>query len=88
MSKLVTRLTHDYGVEHPVALAGMAFVGTATDLAVAVCQAGGIGAIAVGPLPAEATPIGLPGLKGLQYSEAGAEELPGDLAPSVAYDLT
>lgn len=31
----------------------MAFVGTSPDLAIAVCKAGGVGSIAVGPLPAE-----------------------------------
>ncbi|HEX2191132.1 MAG TPA: nitronate monooxygenase [Longimicrobiaceae bacterium] len=52
--RLHTRLTAAYGVEHPVAAAGMAFVGTAPDLAVAVCRAGAIGSLAIGPLPAEA----------------------------------
>jgi NAD(P)H-dependent flavin oxidoreductase YrpB (nitropropane dioxygenase family) len=32
----------------------MTFVGTAPDLAIAICQAGGIGSIAMGPLPAPA----------------------------------
>jgi enoyl-[acyl-carrier protein] reductase II len=54
MSTLSTRLTREYGVEHPIALAGMAFVGTAPDLAIAICKAGGIGSLAVGPLPAPA----------------------------------
>jgi NAD(P)H-dependent flavin oxidoreductase YrpB (nitropropane dioxygenase family) len=54
MGMLVTRLTREYGVEHPVALAGLAFVGTTPDLAAAICKAGGIGSIAVGPLPAPA----------------------------------
>jgi NAD(P)H-dependent flavin oxidoreductase YrpB (nitropropane dioxygenase family) len=49
-----TRLTCDYGVRHPIALAPMAFVGTPPSLAVAVCRAGGIGAVAAGPLPADA----------------------------------
>ena len=49
-----TRFTRDYKVRHPVALAPMAFVGTAPDLAIAVCKAGGLGSLAVGPLPAEA----------------------------------
>jgi NAD(P)H-dependent flavin oxidoreductase YrpB (nitropropane dioxygenase family) len=48
-----TRLTHTYGVRHPIALAPMAFIGTPR-LAVAVCRAGGIGAVGVGLLPAEA----------------------------------
>jgi NAD(P)H-dependent flavin oxidoreductase YrpB (nitropropane dioxygenase family) len=32
----------------------MAFVGTTAELAIAVCRAGGLGALAVGPPPAEA----------------------------------
>jgi len=48
MSKIETRLTQDYGIEYPIALAGMAFVGTAPDLAIAVCQAGAIGSLAAG----------------------------------------
>src|SRR5262249_27245340 len=34
-------------------LAPMAFIGTAPSLALAVCQAGGVGSLAAGPLPAE-----------------------------------
>jgi enoyl-[acyl-carrier protein] reductase II len=49
-----TRFTREYGVEHPIALAPMAFVGTPPDLAIAVCKAGGMGSLAVGPMPAEA----------------------------------
>lgn len=52
--KLDTRLTREYGVQHPIALAGMAFVGATPDLAIAVCQAGGLGAVAVGSMPAGA----------------------------------
>lgn len=47
------RFTRDYGVRHPVALAPMAFVGTAPDLAIAVSRAGGLGSLAVGPLPVQ-----------------------------------
>ncbi|GAB3171215.1 NAD(P)H-dependent flavin oxidoreductase [Telluribacter humicola] len=56
MSKttITTRLTETYNVIYPFASAGMAFAGTSPDLAIAVCKAGGIGAIAMGPLPAEA----------------------------------
>lgn len=50
--RIRTRFTSAYGVEHPIAQAGMAFVGTAPSLAVAVCKAGGLGSIAAGPLPA------------------------------------
>src|SRR5688572_12004342 len=53
-TRIETRFTHDYGVEHPVALAPMAFVGTPPNLAIAVCKAGGLGSLAVGPLPPEA----------------------------------
>ncbi|HXV68153.1 MAG TPA: nitronate monooxygenase [Nitrospira sp.] len=52
--RIETRFTRDYGVRHPIALAPMAFVGTAPDLAIAVCKAGGLGSLAVGPLPADA----------------------------------
>ncbi|HEV7350382.1 nitronate monooxygenase [Telluribacter sp.] len=51
---ITTRLTETYNVFYPFASAGMAFAGTTPDLAIAVCKAGGIGAIAMGPLPAEA----------------------------------
>ena len=51
--RIDTRFTRDYGVRHPIALAPMAFVGTAPALAIAVCKAGGLGSLAVGPLPAE-----------------------------------
>jgi len=46
-----TRFTDTYGVSHPIAQAGMAFVGMTPDLAVAVCRAGGLGSIGVGLLP-------------------------------------
>jgi len=51
---IATRFTREYGVRHPIALAPMAFVGTAPSLAIAVGKAGGLGSLAVGPLPAEA----------------------------------
>lgn len=47
----MTRFTHAYGVRHPVAQAGMAFVGSTPDLAVAVCEAGGMGSLGVGLMP-------------------------------------
>ena len=53
-NEIETRFTRDYGVKYPIALAPMAFVGTAPDLAIAVCKAGGVGSLAVGPLPAAA----------------------------------
>jgi enoyl-[acyl-carrier protein] reductase II len=53
-NRIETQFTREYEVEHPLALAPMAFVGTAPTLAIAVCKAGGLGSLAVGPLPAEA----------------------------------
>lgn len=52
--RIETRLTRKLGIEHPLVQAGMAFVGTHPDLAVAVCRAGAMGSIAAGPLPGEA----------------------------------
>lgn len=49
-----TRFTKEYKVKFPFAAAGMAFIGSTPDLAIAVCKAGGIGSIGAGPLPAEA----------------------------------
>ena len=49
-----TGFIREYGVSHPIALAPMAFVGSTPDLAIAVCRAGGIGALAAGILSTEA----------------------------------
>jgi NAD(P)H-dependent flavin oxidoreductase YrpB (nitropropane dioxygenase family) len=46
-----TRFTDSYGITHPIAQAGMAFVGMTPDLALAVCAAGGLGSIGVGLMP-------------------------------------
>lgn len=51
---LSTRVTRQYGALHPVVAAGMAFVGSTPELAIAVCEAGGIGSIAAGAMPPEA----------------------------------
>jgi len=53
-SIISTRLTKEYKIKFPFVAAGMAFIGSTPDLAIAVCEAGGIGSIGVGPLPAEA----------------------------------
>src|SRR6267142_4105850 len=53
-NRIETRFTGDYKVQYPIGLAPMAFVGTTPDLAIAVCNAGGVGSLGVGPLPAEA----------------------------------
>jgi NAD(P)H-dependent flavin oxidoreductase YrpB (nitropropane dioxygenase family) len=53
-ARIETHLTRTYGVAHPIVQAPMAFVSTDPQLAIAVCQAGGIGSLAIGPLPAPA----------------------------------
>jgi NAD(P)H-dependent flavin oxidoreductase YrpB (nitropropane dioxygenase family) len=53
MSALSTRLTEKFAIRYPFACAGMAFAGETPDLAVAVTNAGGIGAVGVGFTPAE-----------------------------------
>ncbi|MEO4043943.1 nitronate monooxygenase [Hoeflea sp. CAU 1731] len=50
---LSTRFSQSYGVDHPFACAGMAFAGMTPDLCIAVCQAGGVGALGVGLTPPE-----------------------------------
>ena len=52
MRAIATRFTSRFGSRYPFACAGMAFAGT-TDLALAVCRGGGVGAIGVGLTPAE-----------------------------------
>lgn len=56
MRTLSTRFTEAYGVRHPVAQAGMAFAGMTPELALAVCEAGGLGSLAVGRMPPPALP--------------------------------
>jgi enoyl-[acyl-carrier protein] reductase II len=50
--ELHTRFTEAYGLSTPIAQAGMAFVGMTPDLAVAVSNAGALGSLGVGLLPA------------------------------------
>jgi len=52
MNAISTRFTARFGCNHPFACAGMAFAAT-TDLALAVCRGGGVGAIGVGLTPAD-----------------------------------
>jgi NAD(P)H-dependent flavin oxidoreductase YrpB (nitropropane dioxygenase family) len=52
MSAIVTRFTARFACQYPFACAGMAFAGM-TDLALAVCRGGGVGAIGVGLTPPE-----------------------------------
>lgn len=54
LQQLTNRFTERYGVRHPFASAGLAFVGSTPALALAVGEAGGIGALGIGPLPPEA----------------------------------
>jgi enoyl-[acyl-carrier protein] reductase II len=51
---LQTRFTEAYGLSTPIAQAGMAFVGMTPDLAVAVSNAGALGSLGVGLMPAPA----------------------------------
>jgi NAD(P)H-dependent flavin oxidoreductase YrpB (nitropropane dioxygenase family) len=44
-NQIETRFTRDYKVQYPIGLAPMAFVGTTPDLAIAVCNAGGVGSL-------------------------------------------
>jgi NAD(P)H-dependent flavin oxidoreductase YrpB (nitropropane dioxygenase family) len=51
MAPLTTRLTTQFGFEHPIAMAGMAFAGMTPELAIAVTNAGALGSLAIGKLP-------------------------------------
>jgi NAD(P)H-dependent flavin oxidoreductase YrpB (nitropropane dioxygenase family) len=53
MGVLSTRLTERFGNRYPLACAGMAFAGETPELAVAVSNAGGIGAVGAGFTPPE-----------------------------------
>jgi enoyl-[acyl-carrier protein] reductase II len=50
--ELTTRFTRAYGLTKPIVQAGMAFAGTTPDLAVAVSNAGALGSLGVGLMPA------------------------------------
>jgi len=52
-ASIATRFTQRFGVRHPFACAGMGFAGMTPDLAIAVCKAGGVGALGVGFTPPE-----------------------------------
>ena len=55
MTAIKTKFTEKYGLETPIAQAGMAFAGMTPDLGIAVSNAGAMGSIAgVGILPPEA----------------------------------
>ncbi|MEO0410432.1 MAG: nitronate monooxygenase family protein [Pseudomonadota bacterium] len=51
---LQTRFSRDYGLSMPFACAGLAFAGTTPELAIAISNAGGLGAMGMGKLPPEA----------------------------------
>ncbi|MDJ0929390.1 MAG: nitronate monooxygenase [Gammaproteobacteria bacterium] len=48
---ITTRFTETYRIRHPIACAAMAFATLSPRLPVAVCEAGAVGAFAVGPFP-------------------------------------
>ena len=52
---LRTRITEEYGALHPVVCAGMGFVASTPELAIAVTNAGGIGALCAALIPPDAT---------------------------------
>jgi enoyl-[acyl-carrier protein] reductase II len=64
---LTTRFTEAYGLTTPIAEAGMAFVGM-TDLAVAVSNAGALGSLGVGLMPA---PVLTQSIKAIQAGTDG-----------------
>ncbi len=66
---LSTRLTREYDIRHPLAAAGMGFVGGNPAFAMAVCRAGGVGAFAAGPMPAPALRDAIGALTGGLRSE-------------------
>ncbi len=66
--ELRTRFTEAYGLTTPIAQAGMAFVGMTPDLAVAVSNAGGLGSLGVGLLPA---PVLTQMIAGIRAGTAG-----------------
>ena len=43
---VVSRFNRDFAIDHPFVCAGMAFICDTADLGIAVCQAGGVGALA------------------------------------------
>lgn len=53
MPLIETRLSKQFGIKHPLAQAGMAFAGEKPELAIAVCNGGGLGSIGVGFMPDE-----------------------------------
>ena len=66
---LTTRFTQEYGLRTPIAQAGMAFVGSTPELAIAVCRAGGLGSLGVGLMPA---PVLTDAIKAIVAGTAGA----------------
>ena len=86
MSNIVTRFTERFGCRHPFACAGMAFAGM-TDLALAVCRGGGVGAIGVGLMPAEQLRAIIHEMRKLEASASGTLALaPYDRARMRRYD--
>jgi len=55
ITSIRTRFTDEYKLKHPFACAGLAFAGMTPPLAIAVAQAGGLGAAGIGKMPASYT---------------------------------
>ena len=51
---LANRFSQRFGLDYPFASAAMAFAGMTPELAIAVCRAGGLGAVGAGIMPPEA----------------------------------
>jgi len=60
---LTTRFTEAFGLTTPIAQAGMAFVGMTPDLAIAVGNAGALGSLGVGLMPAPAITATIDGIR-------------------------
>ncbi len=66
-----TRITDLFGIEHPVVLPGMSWIST-PELVAAVCNAGGIGWLATGPLSTKETEASIKRIRELTDKPFGA----------------
>lgn len=69
---LRTRLTEEYGLEHPIVSAGMGFIAT-HELVAAVSNAGGLGLLGVGPMPPPAMQAMIAAVKGVTARPFGVD---------------
>jgi NAD(P)H-dependent flavin oxidoreductase YrpB (nitropropane dioxygenase family) len=81
MGSISTRMTERFGCRHPFASAGMAFAGGTSDLALAVCAGGGIGAVGVGLTPAEQ-------LRAIIHEIRAATDAPFNINLITFFDMT